>query len=329
MPRPAGQGEGRSAQSPGPKVATFLGGTGSGPVSLARMNVHLVDGTYELFRHHFALPSHRDPQGMEVAAVRGVLRSLMGLLEEGATHVGIATDHVIESFRNGLWPGYKTGEGAPKELLAQFPLLEEGLRAMGLVCWAMVEYEADDALGSAAAKAAADPDVERVFIMTPDKDLAQCVVGERVVQFDRRKGSITDAAGVVAKFGVPPESIPDFLGLVGDSADGFPGVPGWGAKGTAAVLSVYGHLEAIPEHPWNWDSSIASAKRLATALAENRERAFLFRELARLRLDVPVFEDVEDLRWEGPGEGFEVLCARLGAEDLLRRSGRLVKRREA
>jgi 5'-3' exonuclease len=261
--------------------------------------VHVVDGTYELFRHYYALPSALDDDGREVAAVRGVLASIHGMLRYGATHVGVATDHVIESFRNGLWPGYKTGEGIDPNLLAQFPLLEEALVAAGIAVWPMVEFEADDALASAAAFAAADPRVERVIICTPDKDLAQCVRGTRVVQLNRRTRTFFDEAGVVAKFGVLPESIPDYLALVGDAADGFPGLPGWGAKSTAAVLAKYGHLEAIPANPRDWMINLANPGKLAEILQRDRDRALLFRTLATLRTDIALFDDVESLRWSG------------------------------
>ena len=216
------------------------------------MDVHLIDGTYELFRHFYAVPSARDKHGREVGAVRGVLSSVLGMINGGATHVGVATDHVIESFRNRLWPGYKTGEGIDPALLSQFPLLEDALAAFGVVVWPMVEFEADDALAAAAARRRCDPRVTRVVICTPDKDLAQSVRGTRVVQLNRRARTIRDEAGVVAKFGVPPASIPDYLALVGDAADGYPGLPGWGAKSTAAVLARFGHLEAIPADWRKW-----------------------------------------------------------------------------
>jgi 5'-3' exonuclease len=261
--------------------------------------IHLIDGTYELFRHYYALPPARDEDGREVAAVRGVLASIRGLLREGATHIGVATDHVIESFRNDLWPGYKTGAGIDPDLLAQFPLLEEALVAAGIVVWPMVEFEADDALAAAAAIASADPRVERVIVCTPDKDLAQCVHGTRVVQLNRRTRTYYDEAGVVAKFGVLPESIPDYLALVGDAADGFPGLPGWGAKSAAAVLAKYRHLEAIPADPRAWNVNVASPAKLARTLQRDADRALLFRNLATLRTDVPLFDDVETLRWSG------------------------------
>ena len=266
----------------------------------ATMRVHLIDGTYELFRHYYALPSARDADGREIAAVRGVLASIRGLLQGGATHVGVATDHVIESFRNGLWPGYKTGEGIDPDLFAQFPLLEEVLVAAGIVVWPMVEFEADDALAAAASAAAADPRVDRVIICTPDKDLAQCVRGTRVVQLNRRTRTFFDEAGIVAKFGVPPKSIPDYLALVGDAADGFPGLAGWGAKSTAAVLGKYGHLEAIPADPRNWNVNVASPGKLAQILKRDHDLALLFRDLATLRTDIALFDDVETLRVASP-----------------------------
>ena len=265
----------------------------------AAVRIHVIDGTYELFRHHYALPSARDAEGREIAAVRGVLTSIRGLLRDGATHIGVATDHVIESFRNGLWPGYKTGEGIDPDLFAQFPLLEEALVAAGIVVWPMVEFEADDALAAAAAAAAADPRVERVIICTPDKDLAQCVRGTRVVQLNRRTRTTFDEAGIIAKFGVPPKSIPDYLALVGDAADGFPGLSGWGAKSAAAVLGRYGHLEAIPTDPSAWNVNVASPGKLAQVLQRDRDLALLFRNLATLRTDIALFDDVETLRWTG------------------------------
>jgi 5'-3' exonuclease len=267
--------------------------------------VHLVDGTFELFRYFHALPSARNAAGEEVAAVRGVMYSLRALAEAGATHIGVATDHVIESFRNGLWPGYKTGEGIDPALWSQFPLLEEGLRAWGLRVWPMVEVEADDALAAAAAKAALDPRVEQVVICTPDKDLAQCVRGTRVVQLDRIRKTTRDEAGVVAKFGVPPTSIPDYLALVGDASDGYPGLPGWGAKSTATVLAKFGHLEAIPDDHTAWHVNVARAGALATTLREERTLAMLFRQLATLRTDVPVFDSVDELAWRGPSADVE------------------------
>jgi 5'-3' exonuclease len=279
------------------------------------VNVHLVDGTYELFRHYHALPSARDAQGMEVAAVRGVVTSILHMVTDGATHLGVATDHVIESFRNDLWPGYKTGEGIEPDLLAQFPLLEEALIALGVATWPMVDFEADDALAAAAAKAADDARVERVIICTPDKDLAQCVRGTRVVQFDRRNRTMRDEAGVVAKFGVRPESIPDYLALVGDAADGFPGLPGWGARSAAAVLARFVHFEAIPADWRDWHVNVASPARLAMTFERERDRAFLFRDLATLRTDINLFQSIDELKWNGPTPAFKAMAARVGGND--------------
>ena len=284
------------------------------------MDVYLLDGTYELFRHYFAVPSHRDASGNEANAVVGVLGSVLRMFEEGVTHLGVATDHVIESFRNELWTGYKTGEGIEPELRSQFVPLKEALTALGVRVWPMIEFEADDALGAAAFKAAADPEVDRVLIATPDKDLAQCVRDGSVVQLDRRSGEIRDAGGVVERFGVPPESIPDYLALVGDSADGFPGLPGWGAKSSATVLARYGHLEAIPADGAAWDVSLRNSAKLAATLVERREVALLFRDLATLRLDVPVFDSVDELRWRGPHPEFEAVSAHLRSPELLARA---------
>jgi len=277
------------------------------------VDVHLIDGTYELFRHYYALPSATDAAGREVAAVRGVLTSVLGMISSGATHVGVATDHIIESFRNRLWPGYKTGAGIEPDLLAQFPLLEDGLSALGITVWPMVEFEADDALAAAAAAAARDPRVDRVIICTPDKDLAQCVSGTRIVQLNRRTRTILDEAGITAKFGVPPASIPDYLALVGDAADGYPGLPGWGARSASRVLARYSHLESIPDDWRTWGVNAAHPASLARTLAVERDRAFLFRRLATLRTDVPVFDSVDDLRWNGPTPSFAPLAARLEA----------------
>jgi 5'-3' exonuclease len=275
------------------------------------MEVHLVDGTYELFRHYYAVPSTRDANGMEVGAVRGVVASVLGLITRGATHVAVATDHVIESFRNRLWPSYKNGVGIEPDLLAQFQLLEDALQALGVTVWPMVEWEADDALAAAATHAAADPAVERVVICTPDKDLAQCVRSDRVVQLNRRTNVMLDEAGVVKKFGVPPTSIPDYLALVGDAADGYPGLPGWGAKSTAAVLARFGRLESIPADWREWHVDAKNAAALALTLQRERDRAWLFRDLATLRTGIPLFESVEELRWAGPTERFAPLAARL------------------
>ena len=287
------------------------------------MDVYLVDGTYELFRYYFGLPSHVNKEGREVAATRGVLASLLSMLEGGITHVGVATDHVIESFRNDLWPGYKTSAGVAPRLLEQFPLLEEGLGALGIAVWPMVVLEADDALAAAAMSAADSPAVDRVFICSPDKDLGQCVRGERVLQLERRTGRLFDEQAVIAKFGVPPRSIPDYLALVGDSADGYPGLPGWGAKSAAAVLQRYVSLDAIPPHASSWDVPLRGAEALAQVLREQREFALLFRDLATLRTDAPVFESVAELEWHGPGEDFAAFCQLLEAPRLLERASLL------
>ncbi len=287
------------------------------------MRVHLLDGTYELFRHFYAMPRQTDKNGQEAAALIGVLGSVLGMLEGGATHLGVATDHVIESFRNDLWAGYKTSEGIEPELLVQFHPLEAALRALGVVVWAMEEFEADDALAAAAQLAAQSKDVEQVIICTPDKDLSQCVRGQRVVQLDRRKRELRDEAGVVARFGVGPASIPDYLALVGDSADGFPGIPGWGEKASGAVLGRYAHLERIPAIHTQWEVPVRGAARLAAALQENRELAMLFRTLATLRTDVPVLKTVDDLRWRGPAPEFERLAQQLGMPGLWDRARRI------
>ena len=275
------------------------------------MDVHLVDGTYELFRHYYALPSARDKDGREVAAVRGVLASVLGMMKGGATHVAVATDHVIESFRNELWPGYKTSEGIEPDLWAQFQLLEQVLTSAGIVVWPMVEFEADDALAAGAVAAARDARVERVIICTPDKDLAQCVSGKRIVQLNRRTSVTIDEAGVVQKFGVLPASIPDYLALVGDSADGYPGLKGWGAKSSAAVLAKFLHLEAIPADSREWYVNVANPSALANTLSRERERALLFRTLATLRTDIDLFDNVDQLRWSGPTPEFAAIAARL------------------
>lgn len=284
------------------------------------MDVHLIDGTYELFRHFFALPSAVDVNGQEIAAVRGVLTSVLSMIERGATHVGVATDHVVESFRNDLYAGYKTSDGVPPELLSQFSILEETLQAMGVLVWPMVYFEADDALASAAVKAAQDEAVRQVLICTPDKDLGQCVTGTRIVQLDRRRDILRDEAGVIAKFGVGPKSIPDYLAVVGDSADGYPGVSGWGVKAAALTLSQYARLEDIPENWKEWHPSIRKARVLSESLFNSWDNAVLFRTLATLRLDVPVFETVEDLRWRGPRPEFEEECRRMQAPDLFARA---------
>jgi 5'-3' exonuclease len=284
------------------------------------MDVYLVDGTYELFRHYFAVPGATDADGNEIGAVRGVLNSILSLLEKGVTHIGVATDHVIESFRNDLYLHYKTGEGIPEDLWSQFNLLEEALGAMGVLVWAMVEFEADDALAAAAVKAAKEKSVDTVIICTPDKDLSQCVVGDKIVQLDRRKNEIRNAQGVVTKFGVRAESIPDYLALVGDTSDGYPGLPGWGAKGAASVLSVYPHLEDIPKDPKDWNSSIRGSAKLANTLFSSWEEALLFRKLATLRTDAPVFDNIEELEWRGQTPSFEAMCSRLKAPNLFKKT---------
>jgi len=291
------------------------------------MKVHLVDGTYELFRHFFGAPPHRNADGQEVAAVRGVVSSVLQLLGEGATHVGVATDHVIESFRNDLWPGYKTGEGVDPDLWSQAWPLETALNALGVVVWPMVELEADDALASGAAVADADPEVDQVIICTPDKDLGQCVRGTRIVQLDRRKDMLIDEGGVTAKFGVGPASIPDYLALVGDSADGFPGLAGWGAKSAATVLARWNHVEEIPPDPGDWDVAVRGAAKLATTLQECRDEALLFKELATLRIDRSLLGRVDELRWRGPTDEFAEVCAALDAPGIARRAEALAAAR--
>jgi 5'-3' exonuclease len=288
------------------------------------VQVHLLDATYELFRAHFApgRPQALDPQGRPVGATVGLLESVLFLLREGGvTHLACASDHVIRSWRNERWPGYKTEAGVPPELLAQFQLAEDALRALGVVCWPMVEYEADDALGTGATRWGDDPEVERVVIMTPDKDMAQCVREDgRVVLYDRRKRLFVDADGVRQRFGVSPASIPDFLALVGDSADGYPGIPGWGKLSAAAVLSRYPHLEDIPDSVVRWDLRVRGAATLAASLRDHREEALLFRELATLSSDVPLTESLDDLRWRGaPRATFEAMAQRLGQPRLVER----------
>ena len=286
------------------------------------MRVHLLDGTYELFRHFYAMPRQQDRTGHEVAAIIGVVGSVLGMLEGGSTHLGVATDHVIESFRNELWAGYKTSAGIEPDLMAQFHPLEDALRALGVVVWAMEEFEADDALAAAARVAADSRAVEQVIICTPDKDLSQCVKGQRVVQLDRRKRELRDEKGVIARFGVAPASIPDYLALVGDSADGFPGVPGWGEKASGAILGRYAHLEKIPASHTQWEVAVRGAARLAAALEEHRELAILFRRLATLRTDVPV-GTVDDLQWRGPTPEFERVAQQLGVPGLWDRARRI------
>ena len=287
------------------------------------MRVHLVDGTYELFRYHFS-PGNRDP---EHGAARGVVHSMLQLIDDGATHVGIATDQVIESFRNDLWPDYKTGERVPPELMGQFPLVEEALAAAGFCVWPMVRHEADDALGAAARRALLHREVEQVLICTPDKDLAQCVTEDGlIVQYDRRQQKLIDYDGVVDKFGVTPESIPDYLALVGDTADGFPGLPGWGARSAATVLSHYRHLENIPDAVGQWEVSVRGSAKLATTLAENRDLAELFRRIATIDDSAPTFDRLDDLGWAGPTAEFPEIIRRLGGDHLIERAEKLMAR---
>jgi len=290
------------------------------------MEVHLVDGTYELFRHFYGMPDD-NRRTSRLGGVRGVIETLLALLGEGVTHLGVATDHVIESFRNDLWPGYKSSEGMEPQIVAQFGPLEEAIDALGVRLWAMTDLEADDAIASAAAVAADDPAVARVIIVSPDKDMAQCVRDGRVVQVDRRQGKMYDHAGVVAKFGVAPESIPDWLALVGDSADGFPGLPGWGAKSAAAVLAAHHHLADIPDAPGQWQVTVRGAPKLAATLARGREAAELFLELATLRIDRSLLGSVDELRWRGPTEAFRQMAERLGAPQMADRAAALARRR--
>jgi 5'-3' exonuclease len=291
------------------------------------VEVHLVDGTYELFRYHFALPSHLDSNGREVAAARGVAGSVLTMLEEGATHVGVATDHVIESFRNDLWPTYKDGSGVDPDLLGQFNLVEDLLRALGVTVFAMVEFEADDALGAAARVAAADDRVDRVLICTPDKDLGQCV-GGKVHQMDRRKGTVIGVDGVREKFGVDPESIPDYLAMVGDTADGFPGLVGWGAKSAATVLARYRHLEDIPAGADDWDVTVRGAGKLARTLQDNFNDALLFRRIATIEYDAPTVAAVDELEWRGPHPELVELASSVDAPALAERAAKLAEARQ-
>jgi 5'-3' exonuclease len=291
------------------------------------MEVHLVDGTYELFRHFFGQPPRAGDDGSEIGAARGVVLTVVGMLQEGAGHLGVATDHVIESFRNDLWPDYKTGAGVAPELLAQFPVLETALGALGVALWPMIELEADDALATAASVTADDEMVDRVIIYTPDKDLAQCVVGQRVVQLDRRKGTVRDEAGVWERFGVAPSSIPDWLALVGDSADGFPGLAGWGQRSASTVLAHYGTIEAIPDDSGQWDPDVRKvrgATKLAATLSEERERAELFKDLATLRIEPGlVGGGAASLRWRGPRPEFEDVCRHFRDPALAERAARI------
>jgi 5'-3' exonuclease len=295
------------------------------------MKVHLVDATYELFRAYFAVPSSVGPSGAEVAATRALGRSLLSLLADPqVTHVACAYDHVIESFRNQMFAGYKTGEGIDPALYSQFPLAEELTIALGIVTWPMIDFEADDALATFAARAAREPGVEQVLICSPDKDLTQCVVGARVVTFDRMRNKLLDETAVQEKFGIRPASIPDWLGLVGDTADGIPGVARWGAKSAACVLAEYEHIEHIPDDPGAWRIKVRGAPALAASLAQAREAAYLYRELARLRTDVPLGEDLDALRWRGPNQPLlETLCERLGDRRLVELAVRTFESRPA
>jgi 5'-3' exonuclease len=286
-----------------------------------------LDGTYELFRHYFAVPKKQTKDGAEVGALAGVLNSVAGMLEGGVTHLAVATDHVIESFRNTLWAGYKSSAGVPEDLLAQFWPLEDALRAMGVVVWAMTDVEADDALAAGAVKAAADKRVEQVLICTPDKDVGQVVTGKRIVQFDRRKREMRDEDGVIAKFGVTPSSIPDYLALVGDSSDGFPGLSGWGPKSASTVLAKYGHIEDIPDNVTDWEVAFRGSAVLSNTLRENRDLALLFKDLATLRTDVELFDDVDELAWHEAVPSFGDLCGVLDDAELAQRVSNVVKRR--
>ena len=292
------------------------------------MHVHLIDGTFELFRAYYGSPPSTDASGKEVGAARGLARSLRALLgERDVTHVAVAFDHVIESFRNELYPGYKTGDGIDPALLAQFGLAEDACRALGVVTWPMIEFECDDALATAARRFAAEPSVERVVVCSPDKDLAQCVQGERVVCYDRMRRKRLDERGVIEKFGVGPKAIPDWLALVGDSADGYPGIPRWGAKSAAAVLGVYSRIEAIPDDAAEWRVSVRGAAALAASLAAHRAEALLFRRLATLRTDVPLAESLDDLRWRGPdAEALGALAEQWGDGAIVERALRLARR---
>lgn len=293
------------------------------------MDAYLVDGTYELFRHFYAVPPHENSRGEEVGATRGVLNSIAGMLESGITHIGVATDHVIESFRNNLWPGYKTGDGVDPRLLSQFPLLEESLVALGVRVWPMIELEADDALAGAARSLSKLSKVERVYICSPDKDLAQCVRDDHVVQLDRRARTVRNEEGVIEKFGVPPSSIPDYLALVGDDADGYPGLEGWGEKSTSSVLGIYKHLEAIPKTSESWKVQPRSAPRLAEVLETNFKLALLFRDLATLRTKEPNISSTEEIRWKGPESTFSMTCERIDDEPLIERVTKIVRSHQA
>ncbi len=292
------------------------------------LDVHLVDGTYELFRYFHAMPSHLNRLGEEVAGTRGVLGTIAGMLESGVTHIGVATDHVIESFRNDLWPDYKTSEGVEPSLLTQFPLLEDALRSMGAVVWPMVELEADDALAGAAESLRQFHEVGRVYICTPDKDLAQCVRDDRVVQLDRRGRMVRNEEGVRERFGVSPGSIPDYLALVGDNADGYPGLSGWGERSASAILGTYGHLESIPRNSDDWKAQVRRSDVLSRTLQENFKLALLFRDLATLRTKEPRIASPEQIRWRGPHPSFGAMCDRLDAAELVDQVAPLARGRQ-
>lgn len=287
------------------------------------IDVHLIDGTYELFRHFYALPSRRTDSGQEVAAVRGVLGSILGLLEAGATHLAVATDHTISSFRNDLWAAYKDGSEVDSEIAQQFEPLEKGLQALGIEVWPMVEFEADDALAAGAAMASQDDRVGKVLICTPDKDLAQCV-GAKIFQWDRRKDLIFDEDAVIQKYGVTPDSIPDYLALVGDTADGFPGLSGWGPKSSATVLHHYRSIEMIPDDVALWEVTVRGSEKLASTLADQRDLALLFKKIATVRTDAPVANSVDQLAWVGPTAAFEEFCTANRMESLLQRTWKLI-----
>jgi len=293
------------------------------------LDVYLVDGTYELFRHFYAMPPHSNERGEEVAATRGVLGSIVGMLESGVTHIGVATDHIIESFRNDLWPGYKTSEGVDPRLLSQFPLLEAALESMGVVVWPMVELEADDALAGAAASLSRFSKVSRVYICTPDKDLAQCVRDDRVVQMDRRARLVRNEEGVREKFGVSPASIPDYLALVGDTADGYPGLPGWGERSAAAVVGFYTHLETVPRSASDWKVKVRGADRLAGTFQGSFKLALLFRDLATLRTKDPRITTPEKIRWREPRPDFPSMCKRLDDDQLANRVAEIAATRKS
>jgi len=284
------------------------------------MQIHLIDGTYELFRHFFGAPSHINGSGQEVGAVRAVASSMLSMINQGATHIGIATDHVITSFRNELYDGYKDGSDLDPIILSQFNLLEEVLDSLGFMIFPMVDFEADDGLGAAARKAALNPDVEQVIICTPDKDLGQCLTqDEKIIQYDRRKELRITYETVIEKFGVAPESIPDYLGLVGDTADGFPGIKGWGAKSSATLLAHYHHIENIPNDHMEWAMQVRSSQKLSETLNNDYELALLFKLIATIDYDAPTFETVNELKWNGPKDNHENILKNIDGDRILQR----------